>query len=99
MIKPVIASLGLFIASTIIRMIACKVMAGGEEQDAKAEQQAATLYLHEKILGVVTAGICFAVIADKIGSTHPLGCFLALRRHHCQTLGMSDIIGNMLVLG
>merc|ERR1711916_203019 len=77
MIKPVIASLGLFIASVIIRMIACRVMAGGEEQDAKEEQQAVTLYLHEKILGIVTAGICFAVIADKIGSTHLLGCFLA----------------------
>merc|ERR1712029_514007 len=49
----------------------------GEEQDAKAEHQANTMYLHEKILGVVTAGIAFAVIADKIGSTHLLGCFLA----------------------
>merc|ERR1711988_1463481 len=77
MIKPVIASLGLFAASIIIRMVACKAMSSGEEQDAKAEQQATTLYLHEKILGVVTAGICFAVIADKIGSTHLLGCFLA----------------------
>merc|ERR1711998_543683 len=45
MIKPVIASLGLFAASIIIR--------------------------------IVTAGICFAIIADKIGSTHLLGCFLA----------------------
>merc|ERR1712070_454424 len=98
MIKPVIASLGLFAASIIIRMVACEALASGEE-DAKAEHQLNTMYLHEKILGVVTAGICFAVIADKIGSTHPLGCFLALRRHHCQTLGMSDIIGNMLVLG
>merc|ERR1712139_576854 len=61
----------------IIRMIACKALAGAEEQDAKAEQQEANLYLHEKILGVVTAGILFAVIADKIGSTHLLGCFLA----------------------
>merc|ERR1712070_422426 len=77
MIKPVIASLGLFAASIVIRMIATKVMAGGEEQDAKAEQQAATMYLHEKILGVIVAGIVFAVIADKIGSTHLLGCFLA----------------------
>merc|ERR1711943_184106 len=58
-------------------MIAVKAMAGAEEQDAKAEQQATQLYLHEKILGIVTAGICFAVIADKIGSTHLLGCFLA----------------------
>merc|ERR1712093_888493 len=61
----------------IIHVIACKAMAGGEEQDAKAEQQEATLYLHEKILGIVVAGICFAVSADKIGSTHLLGCFLA----------------------
>merc|ERR1712072_393585 len=66
MIKPVIASLGLFAASIIIRMVACKALAG-EEQDAKAEQQANTMYLHEKILGIVTAGIAFAVIADKIG--------------------------------
>merc|ERR1719159_1486511 len=71
MIKPVIASLGLFAASIVIRMVASKALAGG------AEQEAATLYLHEKILGIVTAGICFAVIADKIGSTHLLGCFLA----------------------
>merc|ERR1711904_409066 len=77
MIKPVIASLGLFAASIIIRMVASKALASGEEQDAKAEQQAVNLYLHEKILGIVTAGICFAVIADKIGSTHLLGCFLA----------------------
>merc|ERR1711939_962244 len=77
MIKPVIASLGLFAASIIIRMVACKAMSSGEEQDAKAEQQATQAYLHEKILGVVTAGIAFAIIADKIGSTHLLGCFLA----------------------
>merc|ERR1711998_181877 len=77
MVKPVLASLALFAASIVIRMIACKAMAGGEEQDAKAEQQATQMYLHEKILGVVTAGIAFAIIADKIGSTHLLGCFLA----------------------
>merc|ERR1711943_166087 len=77
MIKPVIASLGLFAASIVIRMVACKAMSSGEEQDAKAEQQATQAYLHEKILGVVTAGIVFAIIADKIGSTHLLGCFLA----------------------
>merc|ERR1712147_373910 len=53
-----------------------KAMAGGEEE-AKAEQEATQVYLHEKILGIVTAGIAFAVIADKIGSTHLLGCFLA----------------------
>merc|ERR1719174_1700501 len=57
-------------------MIACKAMAG-DEQDAKAEQSATQLYLHEKILGIVIAGIAFAIIADKIGSTHLLGCFLA----------------------
>lgn len=77
MLKPVLASVGLFIASIIIRVILCKALASGEEQDAKAEQQSTNLYLHEKILVVVTAGICFAVIADKIGSTHLLGCFLA----------------------
>merc|ERR1711959_8266 len=77
MIKPVISSLGLFAASIVIRMVACKALASGEEQDAKAEHQANTMYLHEKILGIVTAGICFAVITDKIGSTHLLGCFLA----------------------
>merc|ERR1712093_770587 len=77
MMKPVLASAALFAASIIIRVLLCKAMASGEEQDAKAEQQEATLYLHEKILGVVTFGIVFAVIADKIGSTHLLGCFLA----------------------
>merc|ERR1711959_500280 len=77
MVKPVLASLGLFAASIVLRMIAVKALASGEEQDAKAEQQEATLYLHEKILGVVTFGIVFAIIADKIGSTHLLGCFLA----------------------
>merc|ERR1719453_2047642 len=77
MMKPVLASLGLFAASIVLRMIACKALASGEEQDAKAEQQEATLYLHEKILGVVTFGIVFAILADKIGSTHLLGCFLA----------------------
>merc|ERR1712188_358375 len=54
-----------------------KALASGEEQDAKAEHQANIAYLPEKILGIVTAGIAFAVIADKIGSTHLLGCFLA----------------------
>merc|ERR1711865_1250932 len=77
MMKPVLASAALFVASIILRVLLCKAMASGEEQDAKAEQQATNLYLHEKILGVVTAGILFAVIADKIGSTHLLGCFLA----------------------
>merc|ERR1711861_68646 len=52
-------------------------MASGEEQDAKAEHEANQMYLHEKILGIVVAGIAFAIIADKIGSTHLLGCFLA----------------------
>merc|ERR1711959_450320 len=40
MIRPVIASFGLFIASIIIRMLLCKAMASGEEQDAKAEHEA-----------------------------------------------------------
>jgi Kef-type K+ transport system membrane component KefB len=77
MMKPVLASAGLFVASIIIRVLLCKAMASGEEQDAKAEHEANQMYLHEKILGVVTAGIVFAIIADKIGSTHLLGCFLA----------------------
>merc|ERR1712070_58997 len=77
MMKPVVASLALFIASIIIRVILCKTLSSGEEQDEKAEQQSTNLYLHEKILGVVTAGICLAIIADKMGSTHLLGCFLA----------------------
>jgi Kef-type K+ transport system membrane component KefB len=77
MIKPVIASLGLFAASIIIRVIACKAMSSADENGKVEEQSETTLYLHEKILGVVTAGIVFAVIADKIGSTHLLGCFLA----------------------
>merc|ERR1712072_737211 len=52
-------------------------MAGGDENGKVEDQQAAQLYLHEKILGIVVAGIAFAIIADKIGSTHLLGCFLA----------------------
>merc|ERR1711988_1395150 len=55
MMKPVVASLALFIATIIIRVILCKALASGEEQDEKAGQQATNLYLHEKILGVVTA--------------------------------------------
>merc|ERR1711937_226392 len=41
MIKPVIASLGLFAASIVIRMIACKALASGEE-NGKVEEQSAT---------------------------------------------------------
>jgi Kef-type K+ transport system membrane component KefB len=77
MIKPVIASLGLFAASIIIRMIACKALSNADENGKEEEQSANQLYLHEKILGIVVAGIAFAIIADKIGSTHLLGCFLA----------------------
>merc|ERR1711998_297982 len=77
MIKPVIASLGLFAASIIIRMIACKALTNADENGKEEEQSANQLYLHEKILGIVIAGIAFAIIADKIGSTHLLGCFLA----------------------
>merc|ERR1719389_1280002 len=52
-------------------------MASGDET-AKAEQDvASTPYLHEKILFVISAGIGLALIADKVGSTHLLGCFLA----------------------
>merc|ERR1711977_345074 len=43
MIKPVIASLGLFGVSIIARMLASKALAGSGEQDAKAEQQAANM--------------------------------------------------------
>merc|ERR1712017_27362 len=39
MMKPVLASVGLFVASIIIRVVLCKALANGEE-DAKAEQQA-----------------------------------------------------------
>jgi Kef-type K+ transport system membrane component KefB len=77
MIKPVIASLGLFAASIIIRMIAVKALSNADENGKEEEHSATQLYLHEKILGIVVAGIAFAIIADKIGSTHLLGCFLA----------------------
>merc|ERR1711998_216748 len=75
--KPVIASLGLFAASIIIRMLAVKALTNADENGKVEEQSAAELYLHEKILGIVIAGIAFAIIADKVGSTHLLGCFLA----------------------
>merc|ERR1719473_1737223 len=57
-------------------MLAVRALSNADE-NGKEEEQATTMYLHEKILGVVTAGIAFAIIADKIGSTHLLGCFLA----------------------
>merc|ERR1712093_215454 len=66
-----------FAASIIIRMIAVKAMANADENGKVEEHSATQLYLHEKILGIVVAGIAFAIIADKIGSTHLLGCFLA----------------------
>merc|ERR1719218_169623 len=48
MIKPVIASLGLFAASIIIRMIAVKALSNADE-NGKVEENAATqLYLHEE---------------------------------------------------
>merc|ERR1711998_564028 len=75
--KPVIASLGLFAASIIIRMLAVKALSNADENGKVEEQSAAELSLHEKILGIVIAGIAFAIIADKVGSTHLLGCFLA----------------------
>jgi len=76
MIKPVIASLGLFAGSIILRVLLCRYMDSGDE---KAEQQDAESipYLHEKILFIITASIGLALIADKVGSTHLLGCFLA----------------------
>lgn len=81
MLKPVIASAGLFGSAIVLRMLACRFMAGDAPADGKveaAEQDAhATPFLSEKILLIVTAGIGFALIADKIGSTHLLGCFLA----------------------
>jgi Kef-type K+ transport system membrane component KefB len=82
MIKPVIASLGLFIGSIIVRVLLCRFMSGGDEaaKDVeKAEQQDAKSvpYLHERILLIITASIGLALIADKVGSTHLLGCFLA----------------------
>merc|ERR1711907_753987 len=48
-----------------------------DENGKTEEQSASETYLHEKILAVIVAGIGFAIIADKIGSTHLLGCFLA----------------------
>merc|ERR1712093_403005 len=66
-----------FAASIIIRMIAVKALSNADENGKVEEQSATQLYLHEKILGIVTAAIAFAVIADKIGSTHLLGRFLA----------------------
>jgi len=82
MIKPVIASLGLFAGSIIVRMLLCRYMSSGDEtaKDVeKAEQHdaASIPYLHERILFVISASIGLALIADKVGSTHLLGCFLA----------------------
>lgn len=81
MLKPVVASAGLFGASILLRMLACRFMAGDEEEGGKVEkveqESTASSFLNEKILFIVTAGIGFALIADKIGSTHLLGCFLA----------------------
>merc|ERR1711998_322155 len=53
MIKPVIASLGLFAASIVLRMIACKALAGADENGKVEEHSANQVYLHEKILGIV----------------------------------------------
>jgi len=82
MIKPVIASLGLFAVSVIMRVLLCRYMDGGDEgaKDVeKAEQHDAQSipYLSERILFIITASIGLALIADKVGSTHLLGCFLA----------------------
>merc|ERR1711918_222391 len=75
MIKPVIASLGLFAASIVIRMIASKALAG-EEQDAKAEAQATMAFfsctvgfavpvsaLAAKDWGLVVAIVILAVLS------------------------------------
>merc|ERR1712139_182481 len=54
MIKPVIASLGLFAGSIIMRVLLCRYMSGdeGAKDVEKAEQQdaASIPYLHERIL-------------------------------------------------
>ena len=42
------------------------------EKDAKADHEAKPMHLHEKMLENVTAGICFAVIVDKIGGAPQL---------------------------
>jgi Kef-type K+ transport system membrane component KefB len=76
MIKPVIASLSLFAGSIILRVLLCRYMDSGDA-GAKDVEKTEIPYLHEKILFVITASIGLALIADKIGSTHLLGCFLA----------------------
>jgi Kef-type K+ transport system membrane component KefB len=77
MLKPVIASAGLFASAIALRMLACRFLAGEMPEDGKVEkveQNASdTPFLSEKLLLIVTAGIGFALIADKIGSTHLLG--------------------------
>merc|ERR1711990_554261 len=65
-----------------MRVLLCRQMSSGAEEAKdveKAEQHdaASIPYLHEKILFVITASIGLAVLADKVGSTHLLGCFLA----------------------
>jgi len=83
MLKPVVASAGLFGAAIMLRMLASHFMSGAAQEDGKVEkvEQQSTAssipYLNECLLCIVTAGIGFALIADKIGSTHLLGCFLA----------------------
>jgi Kef-type K+ transport system membrane component KefB len=83
MLKPVVASAGLFGAAIMLRMLATHFMSGAAQEDGKVEkvEQQSTAssipYLNECLLCIITAGIGFALIADKIGSTHLLGCFLA----------------------
>merc|ERR1711990_84941 len=65
-----------------MRVLLCRQMSSGAEEAKdveKAEQHdaASIPYLHEKILFVISASIGLALIADKVGSTHLLGCFLA----------------------
>jgi Kef-type K+ transport system membrane component KefB len=49
----------------------------GAKDVEKAEYAESIPYLHEKILAVIAASIGLALVADKVGSTHLLGCFLA----------------------
>merc|ERR1712193_599230 len=63
-------------------MLLCRYMSSAEEgskdvEKAEHHDAASIPYLHEKILFVISASIGLALIADKVGSTHLLGCFLA----------------------
>jgi Kef-type K+ transport system membrane component KefB len=79
MLKPVVASVGLFVGSIMMRMLFCRLMQGGSEKGEaeKVEQSSHGGFLQERLVLVVSGCIGWALIADKIGSTHLLGCFLA----------------------